>query len=116
MARRRRVYLTLPNGTKVFTPEFIGDKAELEAEKSEKSCDKEWKFIVAEFLGANTIERFRSASNRTQAFFHAAFGFTRPLPLESEAEVTGVDELYEVSPNGRVYRLDGIKRVEMWPF
>jgi hypothetical protein len=74
MTRRYLVFYDEETGCYYSTPEFNGDKSEMEAFGSRDSCDKDWPDIVREFEGVATLEEFRAASDKAQSYYHSFLG------------------------------------------
>ena len=71
MTRRYIVFYDDETGYYYSTPEFNGDKSEMEALGSQDSCDKDWPDIILEFKGVNSLEKFKDASARAQGYYHS---------------------------------------------
>jgi hypothetical protein len=81
MTRRYIIFYDEVNGFYYSTPEFNGDKSELESEKSMDSCKKDWPEIVREFTCVDTLEKFKAASDKAQRHYHSFLGDTPPYPV-----------------------------------
>jgi hypothetical protein len=74
MTRRHLVFYDDETGYYYSTPEFNGDKSEMEAFGSQDSCDKDWPDIVLEFEGVKSLTDFKAASERAQGYYHSFLG------------------------------------------
>jgi hypothetical protein len=80
MVRRYLVFYDNETGYYYSTPEFNGDKSEMEAFGSRDSCDKDWPDIVLEFEGVKNLKDFKAASERAQGYYHSFLGdYTLPV-------------------------------------
>jgi hypothetical protein len=101
MTRRRLIFQDPKDRLYYLTPEFNGDKEELERMGSADSCDKNWSDIAKEFQDVMSLVDFNHASIRAQLFYHSSIAveggylplvsmeFKRLIPKEYQA-----DELY----------------------
>jgi hypothetical protein len=74
MTRRYIVFYDEESGYYYSTPEFNGDKSEMEAFSSRDSCDKDWPEIVLEFKEVDTLQKFKAASEKAQGYYHSFIG------------------------------------------
>jgi hypothetical protein len=81
MTRRYIVFYDDESGYYYSTPEFNGDKSEMETFGSQDSCDKDWTEIVFEFEGVDNLNKFKTASEKAQSYYHSFLGDTTPLPI-----------------------------------
>jgi hypothetical protein len=74
MTRRYLVFYDEETGYYYSTPEFNGDKSEMEAFSSQDSCDKDWPDIVREFEDVDSLKKFEDASIKSQGYYHSFLG------------------------------------------
>jgi hypothetical protein len=80
MTRRHLVFYDEETGYYYSTPEFNGDKSEMEAFGCLDSCDKDWPDIILEFEGVVSLQRFQDASVKAQSYYHSFLGdYTYPV-------------------------------------
>ena len=100
MTRRKIVFIDSTGSYE--TPEFNGDKKELERFGSADWCDKNWPEIEAEFLNVKTLDEFKAVSNRVQMYYHSSIAGQAVLPVipvpEGSKFKTGT-ELQEIVEN-----------------
>jgi hypothetical protein len=103
MTRRRVIFQDHETGDFYTTPEFNGDKEELEFICSNDYCEKDWSGILDEFKGILTKEDFRKASSRAQELYHSSLGRTYLAIEYFEHPLTDfmADEVYQCQ-NGEV--------------
>lgn len=66
----------------LLTPEFIGDKEELERGSATRSCDKNWAAIARRFARAKTKDDFASVSAWAQELYHDVAGNQAPQKIK----------------------------------
>ena len=86
---RRTISFIDSAGQSFETPEFNGDKEELEKMGSADWCDKNWPEIESEFLNVKTLDDFRAASSRAQGFYHSSIAGQSVLPIRPAASDPG---------------------------
>lgn len=96
----RRIIFESTDGKYWATPEYNGDKSELERFHSSDSCDADWPKILACFENVNILEEFRRASEKAQGMYHSCLG-DEILDIEEFSKTELVkfdiaDELYFV--------------------
>jgi hypothetical protein len=74
MTRRLIIFQNKETGLFYSTPEFNGDKAEMEFFHSQDLCEKNWPEIIQEFKNIKTLQEFRMACDRAQGYYHSIFG------------------------------------------
>jgi hypothetical protein len=80
MTRRYLVFYDGETGCYYSTPEFNGDKTEMETFGSQDSCGKDWPDITLEFEGVDTLQKFKAASDKAQGYYHSFLGdYTLPV-------------------------------------
>ncbi|MDR1902370.1 MAG: hypothetical protein LBQ88_08845 [Treponema sp.] len=80
MIRRYIIFYDGESGYYYSTPEFNGDKSEMEAFSSQDSCDKDWPEIVLEFERVDTLQKFKAAGEKAQGYYHSFLGdYTYPV-------------------------------------
>lgn len=77
---RRRVVFIDAAGTAYISPEFNGDKAEMEYFRLSDSCDVNWMEIQDTFRQCKTIEEFKTACITAQGFYHSSMPNPDPEP------------------------------------
>lgn len=96
---RRRVLFTAANGTRYITPEFNGDKSEMEKFCSADSCDKDWDEIAELFRKCRSYEEFEVTNMKAQSFYHSCLPGTEVLPcrqLRTYEETPTADKILYV--------------------
>lgn len=69
---RRRVLFVKNNGVRYITPEFNGDRAELERISSRDSCDKTWEEMMRDiWMGVTDYISFVKANATAQSQYHS---------------------------------------------
>jgi hypothetical protein len=81
MTRRYIVFYDDVTSSYYSTPEFNGDKTEMAAFGSQDSCEKDWPEIVQEFQGVDTLQKFKTASDKAQGYYHSFLGDPPPFPV-----------------------------------
>ena len=83
MTRRKIVFYDDDAGSFYSTPEFNGDKTEMEAMRSDDSCDKDWADILKEFEGVKTLNEFKAVSEKAQRYYHSSIAkHIQIIPVE----------------------------------
>jgi hypothetical protein len=83
------------------TPEFNGDKSELQQMKSNDSCDKDWEEIFEEFKNVKTLDEFQKQSAKAQGYYRSCLPGAKILPAENigagrfEESDLVIEEIYE---------------------
>jgi hypothetical protein len=72
MTRRNIIFYDDISHSFYSTPEFNGDKTEMENIRSNDSCDKDWADIIKEFENVKTLIDFKIANNNAQKFYHSS--------------------------------------------
>ena len=97
MIRRKIVFKDNVIGKLFITPEFNGDKEGYEARGNcLDGCDKNWDEILEEFVGVETLDDFKEASERAQKHYHSFLG-EEILPvkeMENIVDIKGCDYIY----------------------
>jgi hypothetical protein len=83
MTRRKILFRDVENNCCWVTPEFNGDKTELQSIKSADSCDKDWVEIYEEFRNVKTLPEFEKVNARAQKYYHSSFPGGKILPVEN---------------------------------
>lgn len=111
---KRRVFLTLATGDRVFTPVLTMSRKVNSHLGAIETGDAD--YIVAMFFGANSLERFKLSSHRAQGYVQPEVENEGPKPVEifgaEEDPPAGCDELFEVAANGLIYKVNGDLREE----
>lgn len=97
MTRRVVVFTIDSDGAVLQSPEFNGDKTELECLGSADHCDKTWREIERElFLPVRDYRGFRSAVIQAQRHYHSFLDEELPVPPQRKANVEAVPYADEV--------------------
>jgi hypothetical protein len=84
MTRRKVLFRDVENECCWITPEFNGDRSELQQFRSRDSCDKDWNEIYDEFRAVPlTLEKFKEISDRAQRYYHSHLS-DKPMILPVE--------------------------------
>ena len=99
MIRRKIIFKDDITGKLFVTPEFNGDKEGYEKRGNcLDGCDKNWDEILEEFVGIETLDDFKKASERAQKHYHSFLG-EDILPVEEIKDISeakGCDYTYIV--------------------
>lgn len=96
MTRRYVVYID-SDGAVYLSPEFNGDRAELEHMGSADRCDKAWREIEREFFSpVRDLLGFRIATMQAQRKCHSCLGDEPPVPPQRIASVGAVPPADEI--------------------
>lgn len=101
---RREIYFYDKNSSKLYvTPEFNGDKEEFALfNKHGDSCDKNWNEIIKDFENVKTLDDFKTASDKTQGYYHSFLGDSI-LPIKEVDKVSYNNEVYMINENAEIY-------------
>lgn len=86
---RRRVVFIDAAGMAYISPEFNGDKAEMEYFRLSDSCDMNWMEIQDLFRQCKTIEDFKAACITAQGYYHSRL--PDPEPPEPAIPISELD-------------------------
>lgn len=96
---RRRVLFTAANGIRYITPEFNGDKSEMEKFCSADSCEKDWDEIAELFRKCRNYEEFEAINIKAQSYYHSCLPDAEVLPcrqLRTYEEAPTADKILYV--------------------
>jgi hypothetical protein len=82
MTRRKVLFRDAENECCWVTPEFNGDKSELEKIGSMDSCDKDWAEIFEEFKNVTSRLEFEKINARAQTYYHSHLPGAEIQPIE----------------------------------
>jgi hypothetical protein len=82
MTRRKVLFRDAQGECCWVTPEFNGDKTEMERMGSRDSCDKDWPEIFEEFKNVKTFPEFEKMNARAQNYYHSSLPGAKILPVE----------------------------------
>lgn len=86
---QRRVIFIDAAGLTYISPEFNGDKAEMEYFRLSDTCDLNWMEIQDMFRQCKTIEEFKDACIKAQGFYHSCL--PNPEPPEPAVPISELD-------------------------
>jgi hypothetical protein len=107
MKYRNIVFLD-KDGKMYATPEYKGDKREIESYRSADSkgdtFEKNWEEVLDEFRGVESLDEFKKITEKTQRYAKSCSGNVEIRPAEEIADIKYVvgDEVYLIV-NGCIF-------------
>jgi len=106
MYRRRVIFIDV-SGTTYISPEFNGDKAEMEYFRLSDTCDVNWMEIQDMFHQCKTIKEFKDACIMAQGFYHSCLPNPEPpepaVPISELEAPPKFDVIIVITPKDTYY-------------